>query len=463
MTDVKQAFESSHGGGAAEPGGSLLGHIWASIGATLILGVVCCGIYPLIVYGIGQILFPIQANGSLLKKDGSYTTNDQEAVGSALIGQNFSAPQYFHPRPSAAGNGYDATSSGGTNLGPLSAKLLRGTTKNIAFTVFASKDKGNVVTPVAGRVQGYVAEVTKATISLGPPPTTEPATSTPGTQAGSKTTYALDASVADPNTVVNYHGRTIHATTIPVGSLVELKLNDKTPAAVTGINVADQENDGGIAALDTTNNKITLDDSGGTVINIDPKNTAIIVGSKAAAITDLATGMSVHAVVSVQMDYDGIADRVIHYCQDNSITYKSSIPDSAFTDADGLDDMKLVSAFGAADSPTITPATLIPADAVTASGSGLDPHISPENAKLQAQRVADARKISKEKALQLINQFTDQPSLGILGDPGVNVLRLNIALDQAAPMPSAPPASQPAATATSAPAAETATPATAAK
>ncbi len=134
--------------------------------------------------------------------------------------------------------------------------------------------------------------------------------------------------------------------------------------------------------MDTVNNKLTLDDSGSTVLNVDPKNTAFIVNGKPGALTDLANGMTVHAVVSLQMDFDGIADRVIHYCQDNSISYKSSIPDSAFTDADGLDDVKLISAFNAADTPTINPSQPIPGDAVTGSGSGLDPHISPENADL---------------------------------------------------------------------------------
>src|SRR5580700_4841417 len=99
-----------------QPGGSLLGHIWASIGATLVLGIICCAIYPAVIYICSQVMFPIQANGSLLKKDGSYTTDASQAVGSALIGQNFSAPGYFHPRFSAAGAGYDATDSGGTQL-----------------------------------------------------------------------------------------------------------------------------------------------------------------------------------------------------------------------------------------------------------------------------------------------------------------------------------------------------------
>ena len=98
MTDTKTAYDGSHHADT-ESGGSLLGHIWASIGATIVLGMICCGVYPLIVFGIGQLVFPHQANGSLVTKDGSPTTDDNQAAGSALIGQPFTAAVYFHPRP----------------------------------------------------------------------------------------------------------------------------------------------------------------------------------------------------------------------------------------------------------------------------------------------------------------------------------------------------------------------------
>jgi K+-transporting ATPase ATPase C chain len=185
--------------------------IRGAIMSTLVLAVVCCGLYPLVVFGVGQLAFRDKANGSLIV--------DQAGTvrGSKLLGQGFTDPRYFHPRPSAAGNGYDAANSGGSNLGPTSQKLK-----------------------------------------------------------------------------------------------------------------------------------------------------------------------------------DAIHDRVDAYRKENGLSADQEVP----------------------------------ADAVTASGSGLDPHISPRNAEFQVPRVAKARGLSEEKVRELIRKNTEGRDLGILGDLGVNVLQLNLALDQ---------------------------------
>jgi K+-transporting ATPase ATPase C chain len=190
--------------------------IRGAVVATLILAVVCCGLYPLAVWGISQALLHDKANGSVI------TARDGTVRGSKLLAQGFTDPKYFHPRPSAAGNGYDAANSGGSNLGPTSQKL------NDA---------------IKGRIAAYRAE--------------------------------------------------------------------------NGLSEAER----------------------------------------------------------------------------------------------------------------------VPADAVTASGSGLDPHISVRNAELQAARVAKARGLSEEKVRELIQRYTAARDLGVFGDPGVNVLQLNLALDSLATQP----------------------------
>ena len=233
---------------------------------TLIFTILTGLLYPAVMTGVSELIFPKQANGSLVTVGG-------KVVGSSLIGQTFAKPEYFHPRPSAAGNGYDATASSGSNLGPTSAKLLHGTTK--------MDDKKNEV-----------------------------------------------------------------------------------------------------------------------------------------------------------VDFDGISLRVVHYCVDNDIPYESSVPLDQFKDSHGdLDDVKLIKAFNDDKTPLrFTPKTPIPQDAVTASASGLDPHISPANAETQSARVAKARGVSADQVKQLIPQFTDRADLGFLGEPRVNVLMLNIALDQKFPV-----------------------------
>lgn len=100
---------------------SIRGLLITSVLMTVVLMIGTGIIYPLVMTGLAQVFFHDQANGSLIKN-----TRGQ-VIGSSLIGQNFTKPQYFHPRLSAAGKGYDATSSGGTNLGPTNQTLLKNT------------------------------------------------------------------------------------------------------------------------------------------------------------------------------------------------------------------------------------------------------------------------------------------------------------------------------------------------
>jgi K+-transporting ATPase ATPase C chain len=98
---------------------------YRSLMVTVLLALILCGAYPLAVWGVGNLFFHDKANGGLLLKDG-------QPIGAELIGQNFSRPEYFHPRPSAAGDkGYDAANSTGSNLGPTNPKLLDGLKGNI--------------------------------------------------------------------------------------------------------------------------------------------------------------------------------------------------------------------------------------------------------------------------------------------------------------------------------------------
>lgn len=233
---------------------------------TLVFTLLTGLLYPAMMTGLAKLIFPQQANGSLVSVKGS-------VVGSSLIAQGFSKPEYFHPRPSAAGSGYDATASGGTNLGPTSAKLLHGTTK--------TDDKGKEV-----------------------------------------------------------------------------------------------------------------------------------------------------------VDFDGLEDRIVHYCLENDIPYQSSKLLDQFKDAQGnLDDVKLIKAFNDSSAPLIfTPGSPIPQDAVTGSASGLDPQISPANAEIQLARVAKARGVAPDQVKPLLSQATERPDLGFIGEPRVNVLLLNVAMDQRFPI-----------------------------
>jgi K+-transporting ATPase ATPase C chain len=98
---------------------NLVRHLRTAVLMTVVLTILLGIVYPLVMTGIAQVIFPNQANGSLIRDSSG------NVIGSALLAQNFTQPQYFHPRPSAAGtNGYDATASGGSNLGPTNQKLI---------------------------------------------------------------------------------------------------------------------------------------------------------------------------------------------------------------------------------------------------------------------------------------------------------------------------------------------------
>ena len=112
---------------------NLVTAVLMTIATTILFGI----IYPFVVTALAQLLFPNQANGQLIRRG-------DQVIGSRLIGQPFSSARYFHPRPSAAGNGYDAANSGGSNLGPTNQKLLDRVKISVAA---AQSDNPNVPVP----------------------------------------------------------------------------------------------------------------------------------------------------------------------------------------------------------------------------------------------------------------------------------------------------------------------------
>src|SRR6478672_6991691 len=132
------------------------------------------------------------------------------------------------------------------------------------------------------------------------------------------------------------------------------------------------------------------------------------------------------------VDFDGIKLRLVHYCVENGLPYELSAPLDQFMDAQGtVDDVKLIKAFGDDKAPLLfTAKTPVPADAVTGSASGVDPDISPANAQIQAARVAKARGLPVDRVREIVAAHTHSRYLGVLGEPAVNVLMLNLDLDR---------------------------------
>lgn len=125
--------------------------ILMTIATTVLLGL----IYPLVVTGLAQVIFPHKANGQLIVKDGT-------VIGSSIIGQGFTGPQYFHSRPSAAGNGYDAANSGGSNLGPTNQKLLDRVKSDVSAAEFENPGALVPIDMVTTSASGFDPHITPA-------------------------------------------------------------------------------------------------------------------------------------------------------------------------------------------------------------------------------------------------------------------------------------------------------------
>jgi len=122
-----------------------------TIATTILLGI----IYPLVVTGLAQVVFPHKANGQLIQKDG-------KIVGSSIIGQGFAGAGYFHSRPSAAGNGYDAANSAGSNLGPTNQKLIDRVKGDVAAAQADNPGKEVPIDLVTTSASGFDPHITPA-------------------------------------------------------------------------------------------------------------------------------------------------------------------------------------------------------------------------------------------------------------------------------------------------------------
>jgi len=131
---------------------NLITAILMTIATTILLGI----IYPLLVTGLAQLIFPKQANGQLIQKDG-------KTVGSRILAQAFSSPAYFHPRPSFAGNGYDPTSTNGSQLGPTNQKLIDQVRGDVSTAHAENPTQPVPIDLVTGSASGLDPHITPAT------------------------------------------------------------------------------------------------------------------------------------------------------------------------------------------------------------------------------------------------------------------------------------------------------------
>jgi potassium-transporting ATPase KdpC subunit len=130
---------------------NLITSVLMTIATTILLGIV----YPLVVTVLAQVIFPEQSNGHLIRKHG-------KIVGSSIIGQGFSGAGYFHSRPSAAGNGYDAANSGGSNLGPTNQKLIDRVRQDVAMLQAENPGPAVPIDLVTTSASGFDPHITPA-------------------------------------------------------------------------------------------------------------------------------------------------------------------------------------------------------------------------------------------------------------------------------------------------------------